>query len=144
MQSMFQQGIVPTNYSTYDVSSLNQYNYKNLIDIYPVYQTYQEQYYNTKQINPISLATMNIQSMDPSNLPCDVRPMIYEQGDADNREKLNLHRTPATNPNLWQSFLPPKAGYYNNNEHNQNVIRPISNIKAGQATNFQDIHGYYI
>jgi len=66
MQSMFQQGIVPTNYSTYDVSSLNQYNYKNLIDIYPVYQTYQEQYYNTKQINPISLASMNIQSMDPS------------------------------------------------------------------------------
>ena len=81
--SMFQVGIVPTNYPTFDVSSTNQYNYRNLIDVYPVYQVYQDQYYNTRQINPISLATLTPATLDPSNLPCDVRPTIYEQGDAE-------------------------------------------------------------
>ena len=140
--SMFQIGIVPTNYSTFDVSSTNQYNYKNLNDLYPVYQSL---YYNTRQINPISLATLTPTSMDPSNLPCDIRPTIYEQGDADNREKLNLYRTPLNNPNLWQSHLPAKSGYYNSNEHNaNNNIRPLSAINIGQSTSVQNIHGYYI
>ena len=140
--SMFQIGIVPTNYLTFDVSSTNQYNYKNLNDLYPVYQSL---YYNTRQINPISLATLTPTSMDPSNLPCDVRPTIYEQGDADNREKLKLYRTPLNNPNLWQSHLPAKSGYYNNNEHNSNNnIRPLSAINIGQSTSAQNIHGYYI
>jgi len=139
---MFQIGIVPTNYSTFDVSSTNQYNYKNLNDLYPVYQSL---YYNTRQINPISLATLTPTSMDPSNLPCDIRPTIYEQGDADNREKLNLYRTPLNNPNLWQSHLPAKSGYYNSNEHNaNNNIRPLSAINIGQSTSVQNIHGYYI
>ena len=143
--SMFQVGVVPTNYSTNDISSTNQYNYRNLIDVYPVYQLYQDQYYNTRQINPISLATLSPTTLDPSNLPCDVRPMIYEQGDADNREKLNLHRTPLNNPNLWQSHLPAKSGYYNNNEHNaNNNIRPISAINVGQSTSAQDIRGFYV
>ena len=143
--SMFQVGIVPTNYSTNDISSTNQYNYRNLIDVYHVYQLYQDQYYNTRQINPISLATLSPTTLDPSNLPCDVRPMIYEQGDADNREKLNLHRTPLNNPNLWQSHLPAKSGYYNNNEHNaNNNIRPISAINVGQSTSAQDIRGFYV
>ena len=143
--SMFQVGIVPTNYSTNDISSTNQYNYRNLIDVYPVYQLYQDQYDNTRQINPISLATLSPTTLDPSNLPCDVRPMIYEQGDADNREKLNLHRTPLNNPNLWQSHLPAKSGYYNNNEHNaNNNIRPISAINVGQSTSAQDIRGFYV
>ena len=143
--SMFQVGVVPTNYPTYDTSSTNQYNYRNLIDVYPVYQIYQDQYYNTRQINPISLATLTPTTLDPSNLPCDVRPTIYEQGDADNREKLNLHRTPLNNPNLWQSHLPAKSGYYNNNEHNaNNNILAISDINVGQSTSFQDIHGFYV
>ena len=143
--SMFQVGVVPTNYSTHDVSSTNQYNHRNLIDVHPVYQLYQNQYYNTRQINPISLASVSPSSLDPSNLPCDVRPMIYEQGDADNREKLNLHRTPLNNPNLWQSHLPAKSGYYNNNEHNaNNNIRPISAINVGQSTSSQDIRGFYV
>ena len=143
--SMFQVGVVPTNYSTYDVSSTNQYNYRNLIDVYPVYQLYQDQYYNTRQINPISLSTLSPSSLDPSNLPCDVRTLIYEQGDADNREKLNLYRTPLNNPNLWQSHLPAKSGYYNNNEHNENnYIRAISAINVGQSTSSQDIHGFLI
>ena len=110
-----------------------------------MYQLYQDQYYNTRQINPISLATLSPTTLDPSNLPCDVRPMIYEQGDADNREKLNLHRTPLNNPNLWQSHLPAKSGYYNNNEHNaNNNIRPISAINVGQSTSAQDIRGFYV
>jgi hypothetical protein len=83
--------------------------------------------------------------MDPSNLPCDIRPTIYEQGDADNREKLKLYRTPLNNPNLWQSHLPAKSGYYNSNEHTaNNNIRPLSAINIGQSTSVQNIHGYYI
>jgi hypothetical protein len=35
---MFDQYNEPTNYMTYDSSSLNQYNYKNMNDVLPVYQ----------------------------------------------------------------------------------------------------------
>ena len=38
---MFNQYNEPTNYMTYDSSSLNQYSYKNLDDVFPVYQQYQ-------------------------------------------------------------------------------------------------------
>ena len=48
---MFNQYNEATNYMTYDSSSLNQYNYRNLDDGFPVYQQYQNLYYFTKQIN---------------------------------------------------------------------------------------------
>ncbi len=37
---MFNQYNELSNYMTYDSSSLNQYNYKNLDDVFPVYQQY--------------------------------------------------------------------------------------------------------
>ena len=60
---MFNQYNELSNYMTYDSSSLNQYNYKNMDDVFPVYQQYQNLYYFTKQINPITLSNVNAQSL---------------------------------------------------------------------------------
>ncbi len=68
---MFDQYNELSNYMSCDSSSLNQYNDKNLDDIFPVYQQYQNLYYFKKQINPITLFNVNAQSRDPTNLPCD-------------------------------------------------------------------------
>ena len=46
---MFDQYNESSNYMTYDSSSLNQYNYKNMDDRLPVYQQYQNQYYFTNK-----------------------------------------------------------------------------------------------
>jgi len=62
---------------TLDSSSLNPYNYKEFYDRFPTYQQFNNLYYYTRQINTISLANLSPQSRDPSNLPCDVRPTIY-------------------------------------------------------------------
>ncbi len=35
-------------------------------------------YYFTRQINPITLSIVSPQSRDPSNLPCDMRPSMYD------------------------------------------------------------------
>ena len=75
---MFNQYNELNNYMTYDSSSLNQYNYKNLDNSFPVYQQYQNLYYCTRQINPISLSNVSPQSRDPSNLPCDMRMTLYD------------------------------------------------------------------
>ena len=75
---MFDQYNEPTNYMTYDSSSLNQYGYKNLDDVFPVYQQYQNLFYFTRQINPITLSNVSPQSRDPSNLPCDIRPTLHD------------------------------------------------------------------
>ena len=71
---MFDQYNERTNYMTYDSSSLNQYNYKNMDDVLSVYQQYQNLFYFTRQINPITLSNVSPQSRDPTNLPCDMRP----------------------------------------------------------------------
>jgi hypothetical protein len=68
---------------TYDSSSLNQYNYKNLDDVFPgipAYQHSQNLFYFTRQINPITLPNVSpqLESRDPSNLPCDVRPIMHD------------------------------------------------------------------
>ncbi len=67
---MFDEYNAMTNYMTYDSSSLNQYNYKNMDAVLPVYQQNENMYYFTRQINPTTLSTVNAQSRDPSNLPC--------------------------------------------------------------------------
>jgi hypothetical protein len=66
---MFDQYNAPTNYTTYDSSSLNQYSYKNLSDNFPVYQQNENLYHFTRQINPITLSNVNAQTRDPSNTP---------------------------------------------------------------------------
>ncbi len=66
---MFNQYNEPTNYMTLDSSSLNPYNYKDMSDRLSSYQQLQNQYYYTRQINPISMVDNSPQSRDPSNLP---------------------------------------------------------------------------
>ena len=145
---MFDQYNERSNYMTYDSSSLNQYNYKNFDDIFPIYQQYQNLYYNTRQINPITLSNLNAQTRDPTNLPCDIRPTIYDGVDGvygeNSMNDILQFQTRYNNPNNWRDNMPSKHGYYNQNEHTNNYYRPKSSIQAGQATSNQDIHGYLL
>ena len=145
---MFNQYNDPSNYMTYDSSSLNQYNYKNLDDIFPVYQQYQNLYYFKKQINPITLANVNAQSRDPTNLPCDIRPTIYDGIDGvyghNSMNDITHLQTRFNNPNNWRDNIPSQHGFHNQNEHTLNNKRPISSIQAGQASSNQDVHGYLL
>jgi len=145
---MFDQYNAPTNYMTYDSSSLNQYNYKNLDDVFPVYQQYQNLYYFKKQINPITLANVNAQSRDPTNLPCDIRPTIYDGIDGvyghNSMNDITHLQTRFNNPNNWRDNIPSQHGFHNQNEHTLNNKRPISSIQAGQASSNQDVHGYLL
>ena len=118
---MFDQYNELNNYMTYDSSSLNQYSYKNMDDVFPVYQQYQNLYYFTRQINPISLSKLNPQTLDPTNLPCDIRPTIYDgidgvYGENSMNDILQL-QTRYNNPNNWRDNIPPKQGYHNQHEH---------------------------
>ena len=145
---MFNQYNESTNYMTYDSSSLNQYSYKNMDDVFPVYQQYQNLYYFTRQINPITLSNVSPQTRDPSNLPCDIRSTIYDgidgvYGENSMNDILQL-QTRYNNPNNWRDNIQPKQGYYNQHEHTLNYKRPISSIKAGQASSNQDINGYLL
>jgi hypothetical protein len=145
---MFNQYNEPTNYMSYDSSSLNQYNYKNLDSAFPVYQQYNNLYYFTRQINPISLSNVNAQSRDPSNLPCDMRMTLYDGIDGvyghNSMNDINHIQTRDNNPNNWRDIIAPKHGYHNQNEHTLNNIRPISSIQAGIASSNQDVHGYLL
>ena len=145
---MFNQYNEPTNYMTYDTSSLNQYNYKNMDDVLPVYQQYQNLYHFTRQINPISLSNVSPQSRDPSNLPCDMRITLYDGIDGvyghNSMNDINHIQTRQNNPNNWLDNIQPKQGYYNQNEHTLNNKRPISSIQAGIASSNQDINGYLL
>ena len=145
---MFNQYNETTNYLTYDSSSLNQYNYKNMDEVLPVYQQYQNLYHFTRQINPISLSNVNAQSRDPSNLPCDMRITLYDGIDGvyghNSMNDINHIQTRQNNPNNWRDNIQPKQGYYNQNEHTLNNKRPISSIQAGIASSNQDINGYLL
>ena len=145
---MFDQYNEPTNYMTYDSSSLNQYNYKNMGDVLPVYQQNENMYHFTRQINPITLSKLNPQTLDPSNLPSDIRPTIYDGMDGvyglHSMNDIVQHQTRENNPNNWLDNIQGKSGYYNQNEHTLNNKRPISSIQVGQATSNQDINGYLI
>ena len=145
---MFNQYNELSNYMTYDSSSLNQYNYKNMDDVFPVYQQYQNLYYFTKQINPITLSNVNAQTRDPTNLPCDIRPTIYDGFDGvygeNSMNDITQLQTRFNNPNNWRDNIPPKQGYHNQYEHTLNYDRPISLIQAGQASSNQDVHGFLL
>jgi len=145
---MFDQYNEMSNYMTYDSSSLNQYNYKNLDDVFPVYQQYCNQYYFTKQINPITLSNVSPQSRDPSNLPCDIRPTIYDGVDGvyghNSLNDITHIQTIQNNPNNWRDNIQGKQGYHNQHEHTLNYKRPLSLIQAGIQSSNQDIHGYLL
>ena len=141
---MFSQGIVQTPYMSYAYDSLNQYNYRNFNEKQPIYQKQLDMYHYTRQINPISIAPLHPSTLDPSNLPCDVRTMIYAQGDANNNELLNLRRTVDNDSFMWRDHLPAKAGYHTQQEQTLNYIRPSSSIQAGHNTSVIDYHGYIL
>ena len=136
---MFQQGVVQLPYMAYDYASLNAYNYKDMSEKMTDYQREQNMHYYTRQINPISIVPLTPQTLDPSNLPCDIRPMLYAQGSANNNELLNIHNTTSNNPNLWMDRHPAHGGYHTQNEQTLNFIRPISAIQAGHATSIIDV-----
>ena len=102
---MFNQYNEPTNYPTLSGSVLNQYNYKNLDNSFPVYQQYQNLYYYTRQINTISLSNVSPQSRDTSNLPCDMRMTLYDGIDGvygiHSMNDITQHQTRQNNPNNW-------------------------------------------
>jgi hypothetical protein len=145
---MFDQYNEPTNYMTYDSSSLNQYNYKNMGDVFPVYQQNENLFHFTRQINPITLSNVSPQSRDPSNLPSDIRPTIYDGIDGvygnHSMNDITQHQTRFNNPNNWLDNIQSKQGYHNQFEHTLNNRRPISSIQVGQATSNQDINGFLI
>jgi hypothetical protein len=145
---MFNQYNEPTNYLTYDSSSLNQYNYANLNTALPVYQQYENLYHFTRQINPISLSNISPQSRDPSNLPTDMRITLYDGIDGvyghNSMNDINNIQNRFNNPNNWQDNIQPKQGYYNQYEHTLNYKRPVSLIQAGHASSNQDINGYLL
>ena len=145
---MFDQYNDLNNYMTYDSSSLNQYNYANLNTALPIYQQYENLYHFTRQINPITLSNVSPQSRDPSNIPSDMRPTIYDGMDGvygnHSMNDITQHQTRFNNPNNWLDNIPSKPGYYNQDEHTLNNRRPISSIQVGQATSNQDINGYLL
>jgi hypothetical protein len=145
---MFDEYNAMTNYMTYDSSSLNQYNYKNMNDVLPVYQQNENMYYFTRQINPITLSNVSPQSRDPSNLPSDIRPTIYDGVDGvygnHSMNDITQHKTRENNPNNWLDLITSKPGYYDQNEHTNNYYRPKSAIQAGIASSNQDINGYLL
>ena len=145
---MFDQYNDLNNYMTYDSSSLNQYNYANLNTALPIYQQYENLYHFTRQINPISLANVSPQSRDPSNIPSDMRPTIYDGVDGvygnHSMNDITQHQSRQNNPNNWQDLITSKPGYYDQNEHTNNYYRPKSSIQAGIASSNQNINGYLL
>ncbi len=105
------------------------------------YQKQQDIYYFTRQLNPISLVNLGPQWMNPSNFPSNNRQTIYESVNLNNQERNNQFHTPQNNSNLWKDNLPAKPYYTQNEALPHGVPRQISNIKAGQATSFQEFHG---
>ena len=130
------------NYMTLDVFSINNYGYKDLPNNFIPYQINQNDYYFTRQINPLSLATLTPLNSDPSNLPSDKRPTIYNAVNTNDDEfNFNQYQNSKNNSNLWQDNLPAKSFYYSQNEKNP-YVRQISNINAGYNSSFQEYHGF--
>ena len=129
-------------YMSLDMDTINPYNFKNLQGRMVPYQINQNDYYFTRQTNPITSVSLTASSLDPSNLPIDNRTTIYDaQGKInDNQFNFNWYQTNLNNPNLWKDNLPAKSNYYSQNESNP-YVRQISNINAGMATSFQEFHG---
>jgi hypothetical protein len=83
-----------------------------------------------------------------SNLPCDIRPTSYDGIDGvygeNSLNDITQFQTNLNNPNNWRDNIPPQHGYRNHIEHTLNPKRPISLIKAGQASSNQYILWYLL
>ncbi len=126
---MFNRYNEPTNYMSYNSSSSNQYGHKSMDSVLPVYQQYENLYHFTRQINPLASSNVSPQSRDPSNLPCDIRPTIYDGLDGvygvHLMNDITQHQTHFNNPNNWLDYIQSKQGYHNQYEQTLNYKRPI-------------------
>jgi hypothetical protein len=120
-------------YNTPAGNPINNYTYKDLEALYPIYIGYQEQYYNTYQ--PTSLSQ---RINDPSNKGPSKQP-LYAMGQMENYDHLS---NPVTqfNPNNMVKYCKP---YYSMTEPNDE-IRQTSNIIQGHKTSNVSVHGYNI
>ena len=117
-------------------------------DVFPVYQKNENLYHFTRQIIPITLSNISPEARDPSNLPCDIRPTIYDGVDGvyghNSLNDITHIQTIQNNPNNWRDNIQGKQGYHNQHEHTLNYKRPLSLIQAGIESSNQDIHGYLL
>jgi hypothetical protein len=127
-----------TDYPVFS-NALNPYNYKDLGNMFQPYQRQQDMYYNTRQLNPISLLKNGPQWMDPNNYTPDNRPAIYKNTSLNYLEQTNQYQTPKNNAMLWIDNKPAKAGYYSLRD--PSYPRQISSIQVGQASSFVPFHG---
>jgi hypothetical protein len=70
----------------------------------------QNDYYFTRQLNQLSLATVTPTNSDPSNLPSDRRPTIYcGLNTNDDEFNFNQYQNNLNNPNFWKDNLPAEG-----------------------------------
>jgi hypothetical protein len=123
-----------TDYPVFS-NALNPYNYKDLGNQFQPYQKQQDMYYNTRQLNPISLLKNGPQWMDPLIIPQIIDQLYMKNTSLNYLEQTNQYQTPKNNAMLWNVNKPAKAGYYSLRD--PSYPRQISSIQAGQATSFQ-------
>ena len=133
---LFKRAHEATDYPVFS-NALNPYNYKDFSNKFRSYQSQQNMYYNTRQLNPISL--LKNPDWNPNTYPSNIRPTIYESQNLNNLEKQNQYQTTKNNPYLLRDNLPAKQGYYS--LHDPSYPRQISTIQAGKASSFIPFHG---
>ena len=120
----FQRAHDANNYMTLDMFSTNNYGYKDLPNNFIPYQINQNDYYFTRQINPLSLATLTRLNSDPSNLPSDKRLTIYNDVNTNDDEfNFNQYQNSSNNPNLWKDNLPAKSFYYTQRKKTHTFVK---------------------
>ena len=62
--------------------------------------------------------------MDPSNLPSDNRPTIYEAINLNNQERNNQYQSNLNNPNLWKDNNQQKENIF----HKMNITRIFQDL----------------
>ena len=133
---------IPMNYMTYDINN-NDFNNRHCQDRIPIYQQYQNLYYNTIFNPPLTDNTPI--NRNPENLPCDVRPTYLT---LNYNSKFSYVQTPETNPFSYYHKTPAKEGYYkqynDNYKHDLNHHRPLSTTNLGLNSSKIDYHGIII
>ena len=137
----FEQVKQKTEYPTLS-SDINQYTFKDLRNKLLAHQQTQYDYYNTIQITPLSQVTNTPQSLDPSNLPVDIRFKNWNHENTNVQEYNIQYQTRLNNPFYWYENTPAKSGYYTQNEFNPyfDKSKYISPIELGKQQSFIEFH----
>ena len=85
-----------TEYPT-TANNINQYTFTDFKNKLLVHQQTQNDYYNTIQITPLSQVTNTPESLDPSNLPADVRFTYWNHQNINNQGDNNPYQSRANN-----------------------------------------------